>query len=125
MSPQELPDFGSVLTDRERSLLERVRAVLDAGRRAEREGGSVEDVLWAIWHATGLSDHLLAVALRGGASGSQADRDLDAVMALFDAAGDFTERRAAAGVESFIAEITSQELPTGCLLYTSPSPRDS
>ena len=113
VSPQELPDFGSVLTDRERSLLERVRAVLDAGRRAEREGGSVEDVLWAIWHATGLSDHLLAVALRGGASGSQADRDLDAVMALFDAAGDFTERRAAAGVESFIAEITSQELPTG------------
>ncbi|MCT2338406.1 ATP-dependent DNA helicase [Corynebacterium sp. p3-SID1056] len=113
VSTQELPDFGSVLTDRERGLLERVRAVLDAGRQAERDGGSVEDVLWAVWHATGLSEHLLAVALRGGASGSQADRDLDAAMALFDAAGDFTERRAAAGVESFIAEISAQELPTG------------
>ena len=113
VSPEELPDFGSVLTDRELGLLERVRAVLDAGRRAQADGGSVEDVLWAVWHATGLSDHLLAVALRGGASGSQADRDLDAVMALFDAAGDFTERRPAASVESFIADITAQELPTG------------
>lgn len=110
---EELPDFGSVLTDRELAILNRIRSVLEAGRTALGEGGSVEDVLWAIWSATKLADSLIAIALRGGAAGSQADRDLDAMMALFDAAGDFTERRPSATVESFIAHIEEQELPTG------------
>lgn len=109
----ELPDFGAALTQRELDILTRIRTVLDAGRAAMADGGSVEEVLWAIWSATKLSDSLMAVALRGGAAGSQADRDLDAMMALFDAAGDFTERRPSATVESFIAHIEEQELPTG------------
>lgn len=112
-SSDELPEFGTVLTERELSILQRIRKVLDQGRQTQANGGSVEEVLWAIWSATGLSDRLLASALRGGATGSQADRDLDAVMALFDAAGDFTERRPTAGVESFVAFITEQQLPTG------------
>lgn len=111
--PGELPDFGTVLTQRELDILTRVRTVLDQGRQALTAGGSVEEVLWAIWSATGLADRLLAAALRGGATGSQADRDLDAAMALFDAAGDFTERRPTAGIELFIAFIEEQELPTG------------
>lgn len=112
-TPAALPDFGTMLTDRELDILHRVRDVLDAGRSALEDGGTVEEVLWALWHATGLSNRLLASALRGGATGSQADRDLDAVMALFDAAGDHTERRPSAGIESFVASITEQELPTG------------
>lgn len=111
-SQRPLPDFGSVLTDRELSILHHVRGVLDAGR-AELNRGSVEDVLWAMWNATGLANRLLAAALRGGATGSQADLDLDAVMALFDAAGDFVERRADSGVSGFVTYITEQELPTG------------
>lgn len=109
----ELPDFGSMLTDRELNILTRIRGVLESGRQAMADGGSVEDVLWAIWSETKLADSLMAIALRGGAAGSQADRDLDAMMALFDAAGDFTERRPSATVESFIAHIMEQELPTG------------
>ncbi|MDY5786365.1 ATP-dependent DNA helicase [Corynebacterium sp.] len=109
----ELPDFGTMLTERELDILTHIRSVLDAGRTALAEDGSVEEVLWAVWNATGLANRLLAIALRGGASGSQADRDLDAAMALFDAAGDFTERRASAGVALFIAYIREQELPTG------------
>ena len=113
VTPAGLPDFGTVLTDRELDILHRVRDVLDAGRSVLADGGTVEEVLWALWHATGLSNRLLASALRGGATGSQADRDLDAVMALFDAAGDHTERRPSAGIASFVASITEQELPTG------------
>ncbi len=109
----ELPDLGAALTQRELDILNRIRDVLDAGREAMGEGGSVEDILWAVWSATKLADSLMAIALRGGAAGSQADRDLDAMMALFDAAGDFTERRPSATVESFIAHIEEQELPTG------------
>lgn len=111
--PGELPDFGTVLTDRELDILLRIRGVLEAGRTAHRAGGSVEEILWALWSATGLAQRLLASALRGGATGSQADRDLDAVMALFDAAGDYTERRPTAGIESFVATMTEQVLPTG------------
>ncbi|AWB83562.1 ATP-dependent DNA helicase [Corynebacterium liangguodongii] len=111
-SPNPLPDFGAMLTERELDILLHVRAVLDAGR-AELGSGSVEEILWAVWNATGLSSRLLAAALRGGATGSQADRDLDAVMALFDAAGDFTERRGDSGIKGFISYIADQELPTG------------
>ena len=113
VSPDGLPDFDTVLTDRELDILRRVRDVLDAGRTTLADGGSVEEVLWALWHATGLSNRLMAMALRGGATGSQADLDLDAVMALFDAAGDYTERRPTAGIESFVDSIAEQELPTG------------
>ncbi|MDU5017407.1 MAG: ATP-dependent helicase, partial [Corynebacterium sp.] len=85
----ELPDFNGQLTEHEYSILERVRAVLSAGRDALASGASVEEVLWAVWSATELDNRLQASALRGGATGSQADRDLDAMMALFDAAGDY------------------------------------
>ncbi|ANE03425.1 ATP-dependent helicase [Corynebacterium crudilactis] len=101
------------LTERELNLLDRVRSVLDSGRQALADKGSIEEVLWALWSATDLSNSLSAISLRGGASGSQADRDLDAMMALFDAAGDYVERRPSAGVRSFILHISEQELPTG------------
>lgn len=101
----------SYLTERELQLLERVRSVLAAGRSAL--DGSIEEVLWAIWSETGLSEHLSAASLRGGAAGSQADRDLDAMMALFDAAGDYVERYRSASLRSFILHISEQELPTG------------
>ncbi|WP_366937651.1 ATP-dependent DNA helicase [uncultured Corynebacterium sp.] len=109
----ELPDFGGLLTEREEAILVRVRSILDAGRAAVAGGGSIEDCLWAVWDATGLATRLQAAALRGGATGSQADRDLDAMMALFDAAGDYAERYPEAPLDAFLQHITEQELPTG------------
>ena len=107
-----VPDFGDLLTEREKAILGRIRGVLEAGREALRTGG-VEEVLWAVWSATGLSEHLLAASLRGGATGSQADRDLDAMMSLFDAAGDYAERRPTGTIRGFLTHIEEQELPTG------------
>ncbi|MFP7366345.1 ATP-dependent helicase [Corynebacterium callunae] len=109
----ENTDLLTYLTERELGLLERVRTVLRAGRQALKDQGSIEEVLWAVWAATDLSNALSAASLRGGAAGSQADRDLDAMMALFDAAGDYVERYPAAGLRSFILHISEQELPTG------------
>ncbi|MDK4286707.1 ATP-dependent DNA helicase [Corynebacterium pseudodiphtheriticum] len=109
---EALPDFAELLTEREIDILVRIRGVIQAGREA-LQGGSVEDVLWAVWDATELSSRMAATALRGGAAGSQADRDLDAVMTLFDTAGDFVERRPDASVETFVQHIVEQELPTG------------
>ena len=104
--------LDEVLSGVELETLRRMWQVLAAGRAAEREG-SIEDIIWAVWSASGLASHLQHVALRGGAAGSQADRDLDAVMTLFDRAGDFAERRHGAKLSDFIAEIEQQELATG------------
>lgn len=108
-----LPDFGLVLTERELAILERVRSIIGAGREAVLAGGSIEECLWAVWNATELSERLRAAALRGGVTGSQADRDLDAMMALFDVAGDYCERYPDAHLDSFLLHIQEQELPTG------------
>ena len=107
--PGLVAEVEQVLTDREQDILGRIRQVIAAGR----QGGSVEEVLWEIWSATNLDKHLSAVSMRGGAAGSQADRDLDAVMALFDAAGDWVERRPNSTIDAFITHIEEQELPTG------------
>ncbi|MFW9197601.1 PD-(D/E)XK nuclease family protein [Corynebacterium striatum] len=109
----ELPDFSGLLTEREQTILERIRSILDAGRAALRAQVSIEETLWEVWNATGLDARLQAAALRGGATGSQADRDLDAMMSLFDAAGDYSERRPGASLEAFLRHIEEQELPTG------------
>lgn len=104
--------LAAKLTPREKAIVDRLRGILEAGRAA-RENGTIEDILWAVWSETGLAARLQAAALRGGATGSQADRDLDAVMALFDAAGDYAERYPEADIVAFINFMQSQELPTG------------
>lgn len=101
------------LTSRERDILHRIRTVLQAGVNAHGRGESVEMILWEVWDATGLSERLMNAALRGGAIGSSADLDLDAMMTLFDAAGDFVERRPTASIDRFVQYIEEQELPSG------------
>lgn len=101
------------LGPRELDLLDQVSAVLAAGRAAVDAGASVETVLWEVWQATGLSTRLQTRALRGGTLGSQADRDLDAVMSLFDLAGDMVERTPAISLTTFLDGVRAQELPTG------------
>ena len=95
-----------------RHMLERVREVLAAGRTAYEQGAGIETVLWELWSHTGLGSRLLTASLRGGASGSQADRDLDAMMELFDQAGDYVEWKEGATLRDFLQFIGEQELPT-------------
>ena len=52
----------------------------------------VEETLWAVWQSSQLAEHLMETSLRGGAArAGMRTRDLDAVMALFDFAGDSVE----------------------------------
>ena len=102
-----------VLNNYETATLERIIGILNSGREVLKHNGSPEEVLWAIWHKTELANRLRNSSLRGGATGSQADRDLDAMMSLFDAAGDYSERRPGAELSAFINHITEQVLPTG------------
>ena len=109
----ELADLTKNLTAREKDLIMRVRSVIEAGQTAYRNGESIETIRWEVWNAAGLSDALVDQSLRGGAVGSMADRHLDAVMSLFDAAGDYVERHPSSTITTFLQFMRDQELPTG------------
>ncbi|WP_425300189.1 PD-(D/E)XK nuclease family protein [Nocardia flavorosea] len=98
------------LTEVELAPLNRALRALDRARRVRRDGGSVEDVLWALWTGSRLEKRWLAQSERGGAAGMQADRDLDAAVALFDAAAAYTDRLPGATIEGFVEYLTEQQI---------------
>jgi ATP-dependent exoDNAse (exonuclease V) beta subunit len=91
-------------------LLSHARKVL----RSEHVQG--EDLLWEIWsnsltsNGEHVSESWRRQALRGGTRGAAADRDLDAMMELFEAARRFTERFPYSGAGNFIRQITEQDI---------------
>ncbi|MBD7950255.1 ATP-dependent helicase [Oerskovia sp. Sa4CUA1] len=93
-----------------------VARVIAAGRESTRApDATAQTVLWAIWSATGLSDRWRDAALGGGAVGARADRDLDAVLALFRAAETFVDRMPGAPPSAFVEYLESQDLPADSL----------
>jgi superfamily I DNA/RNA helicase/RecB family exonuclease len=98
----------------------RVARVLDAGAAALGSGGTAEDVLWAIWDATGLAGRWEAASRAGGGAGAAADRDLDAVVELFDTAARFTDRLPRAGVAEFAEHLAAQQIPGDSLSAGAP-----
>ncbi|MCU1538563.1 MAG: UvrD/REP helicase, partial [Humibacillus sp.] len=77
--------------------------------------------LWAIWQGAGVAEGWRRQALSGGSSGERADRDLDAVLALFDAAGAFVDRLPTAGPDSFLEHVQGQDVPGDTLLVGGQS----
>ena len=86
---------------------------------ATRPAATAEDVLWEVWRATGLAERWAAASARGGRRGATADRDLDAVLVLFDAAARFTDRLPGARIEVFLDHLLDQQLPTDTLAPTA------
>ncbi|MEU8143688.1 ATP-dependent DNA helicase [Nonomuraea sp. NPDC048901] len=99
---------------------ERVAKLLAAARQAVRDHAGAEEVLWAVWHESGLAERWTELSLSGGARGAQADRDLDAVVALFDHAARFVDRMPKAGPEVFLDDLAAQEIPGDTLAERAP-----
>jgi RecB family exonuclease len=100
----------------------RLVEVLRAGAQAAREpAASAQTVLWAVWQATGWPARWQAAALAGGRAGRRADRDLDAVLTLFEAAARFAIRLPASGPQEFLARLGDQDLPEDTLAGHAPS----
>lgn len=78
-------------------------------------GSTALDVLWALWSTADLATAWQQAALAGGPGGARADRDLDAVLALFTAADQFVDRLPQAPVSAFLDHLQSQELPADSL----------
>jgi superfamily I DNA/RNA helicase len=94
----------------------RLHAMLSAGREAlQDEGSTPETVLWSVWSASGLSSRWEEAALRQGASSARADRDLDAVVALFQTAERYVDQMPGAPTAGFLEYLLSQELPMDTL----------
>jgi RecB family exonuclease len=84
-------------------------------------GVTAESVLWALWDATGLGESWRRVALGGGLSGARADRHLDAVVALFDAAAKYVDRLPQMGPREFLEHIRGLDVAADTLVDRAPS----
>ncbi|MFI6082611.1 ATP-dependent helicase [Streptomyces sp. NPDC051217] len=94
---------------------QRLGALLSKARELLAGGGTAEEVLWELWDGTPWPARLERSALRGGAAGRNADRDLDAVCALFDAAARAEERTGGRGALNFLEEIDAQDIAADTL----------
>ncbi|GAA4411737.1 ATP-dependent DNA helicase [Fodinibacter luteus] len=99
----------------------RVHRVLAAAVDALRDGAGAEEVLWAMWTASRLAGPWRDTALAGGPAGGRADRDLDAVLGLFDAAARFTDRLPASGPVDFLEHVLGQDVAGDTLVARAPA----
>jgi superfamily I DNA/RNA helicase/RecB family exonuclease len=101
---------------------QRVAEVVAAGRAAAAaQAATAENVLWEIWRAAGLADRLSRLALADEPGSASADRDLDAVVALFDVAARFADRLPKAGPAVFLDHLLGQQIPGDTLAPQAPS----
>ena len=114
------PDPLAVLPPNETAPLRRVGALLALAGDAVRDGESAEEVLWRVWQRSGLAQRWSEQSARGGPGGAAADRDLDAVLELFDAAARHADRLPGAGVAGFTEYLTDQHLPGDTLSARAP-----
>lgn len=96
-------------------LLRQTRARLAAG-------GTAEEALWLLWNGTPWPGRLERAALRGGAAGRNADRDLDALCALFESAARAEDRVGGRGVRNFLEELDAQDIAADTLSKRQAAP---
>lgn len=90
------------------------RSLDEAGTLAQ-SGGSIEEVLWTLWSSSGLAESWGQAALGTGLPADEANRHLDAVMALFTAAKRFVERYPQDPPSSFLDDVFSADVPEDSL----------
>jgi superfamily I DNA/RNA helicase/RecB family exonuclease len=124
LAPVLLDILGAqLLPEPVRNPVLRVARVLAAGRSAaSATDATPEDVLWAVWDTTGLSRRWLQASLAGGAAGAAADRDLDAVVQLFDAAARYTDRLPGETLRGFTEHVAAQQIPGDSLSTGGDAP---
>ncbi|MDQ0789057.1 ATP-dependent DNA helicase [Streptomyces sp. B3I8] len=94
---------------------QRLGALLRRTRECLAGGGTAEEALWELWNGTPWPARLERSSRRGGAAGRNADRDLDAVCALFATAARAEERVGGRGALNFLEEIEAQDIAADTL----------
>ncbi|MGQ4331450.1 UvrD-helicase domain-containing protein [Streptomyces hayashii] len=101
---------------------QRLGALLATARERLARGGTAEEALWDLWDGTPWPARLERAARRGGAAGRNADRDLDAVCALFATAARAEERTGGRGALNFLAEIEAEDIAADTLARRAVRP---
>ncbi|MEV7204903.1 MULTISPECIES: UvrD-helicase domain-containing protein [unclassified Streptomyces] len=101
---------------------QRLGALLRKARRRLAGGGSAEEALWDLWNGTPWPSRLERSARRGGAAGRNADRDLDAVCALFATAARAEERIGGRGALNFLEQIDAEDIAADTLTRRAVRP---
>ncbi|MFF4292697.1 ATP-dependent helicase [Streptomyces vinaceus] len=89
---------------------QRLGTLLRKARELLQGGGTAEEALWTLWEGTSWPDRLERQARRGGAGGRNADRDLDAVCALFDTAARAEDRTGGRGALNFLEQLEAEDI---------------
>jgi superfamily I DNA/RNA helicase/RecB family exonuclease len=109
---------------------DRLATTLAAVRSAGDDGATIEELLWLVWEKSGLAKSWREQALSAGITASEANRNLDGVLALFTAAKRFVERQPGTGPAVFLDGVLDAEVPEDTLspqsvadsvLVTTPS----
>ncbi|MET9114990.1 ATP-dependent DNA helicase [Streptomyces longwoodensis] len=101
---------------------QRLGALLRKARERLAGGGTAEEALWDLWEGTPWPNRLERAARRGGAAGRNADRDLDAVCALFATAARAEERTGGRGALNFLEQIEAEDIAADTLTRRAVRP---
>ena len=83
--------------------------------RAYADGGTIEELLWLAWERSSLASTWFEQALGTGIVATEANRNLDGIVALFTAAKRFVERDPTAGAHVFLDTVLEAEVPEDTL----------
>ncbi|MFG2192985.1 UvrD-helicase domain-containing protein [Streptomyces sp. NPDC048639] len=101
---------------------QRLGRLLRETREALARGATAEEALWGLWDGTSWPQRLERAARRGGAAGRNADRDLDAVCALFETAARAEERTGGRGALNFLEELEAHDIAADTLTRRAVRP---
>ena len=107
---------GQLFIEGAESVLRVYELLKGAKAIARNKSALADDLLWFIWDNAVTSDQQkLATAwrtqaLRPGIRGAAADRDLDAMIQLFDSAARYSERFPLSGPAAFINEVAQEDI---------------
>jgi superfamily I DNA/RNA helicase/RecB family exonuclease len=93
----------------------RLAGILQRLGEAGARGDTIEELLWLAWERSGLADAWRDLALGSGIAATEADTNLDGVLAVFSAARRFVERRPGASASSFLFAVLEAEVPEDTL----------
>ncbi|MEU3466740.1 ATP-dependent DNA helicase [Streptomyces sp. NPDC006687] len=101
---------------------QRLGLLLRKARELLQGGGTAEEALWTLWDGTPWPQRLERQARRGGTAGRNADRDLDAVCALFDNAARAEERTGGRGALNFLEQLEAEDIAADTLTRRTVRP---
>ncbi|HWI32131.1 MAG TPA: ATP-dependent DNA helicase [Microbacterium sp.] len=101
----------------------RVAEAIVRVRDQSAHGASAHDMLWTVWEGSGLARAWGAAARGTGPLAEQANRDLDALVALFQSAKRFVEREPGEEAMVFVRRLLDSDVADDTL--TAPPPRST